>query len=164
MDGFSPKHGWIKIDLRYLYHVHRTHEIKRKRVQSKASKKPSLKHIVSKHGERERNRARDFIHKLTTQLAKVFPNVEHGFEDLEKQGMYNKRINIYLRMCGFPLSPSTFYRVVIKRMIPLWKVRMKRGRGVTTKGGKGNDKPLMNPRGGLSPMNPKAYIDLPIPT
>ncbi|OYT26517.1 MAG: transposase, partial [Thermofilum sp. ex4484_82] len=91
MDGFSPKHGWIKIDLRYLYHVHRTHEIKRKRAQSKASKKPSLKHIVSKHGERERNRARDFIHKLTTQLAKVFPNAEHGFEDLEKQGMHNKR-------------------------------------------------------------------------
>ena len=91
VDGFSPKHGWIKIDLRYLYHVHRTHEIKRKRAQSKASKKPSLKHIVSKHGERERNRARDFIHKLTTQLAKVFPNAEHGFEDLEKQGMHNKR-------------------------------------------------------------------------
>ena len=35
---------------------------------------------------------------------------------------------------------------------------------VTTKGGKGNDMSPMNPRGGLSPMNPKAYIDLPIPT
>ena len=85
LDRFSPKLGWIKIGLRGLYHIHRVHELKIKRAQSKASKKPSLKPIVSKHGERERNRARDFIHKLTTQLTRVFPNAEHGFEDLEKQ-------------------------------------------------------------------------------
>jgi len=35
--------------------------------------------------------------------------------------------------------------------------------GVTTKGGKGNDKLPMNPRGRLSLMNPKTYIGLPIP-
>ncbi len=203
MDGFSPKYGWIKIDLKYLYHIHRVHEIRRKRAQSKASKKDSLKPIVSKHGRRERNRAEDFVHKLTTQLARIFPNVEHGFEDLEKQGMYNKRkkrnrdiakqnwktiiqfmsyksrvklidpkntsstcplcgerllklrkgrvvkcrncgltldrqlcgaINIYLKICGFPSSPSILYRAVIKRIISLWKMQMKRGRGVTTKG------------------------------
>ena len=232
MDGFSPKYGWIKIDLKYLYHIHRVHEIKRKKVQSIASKKHSLKSLVSRHGKREKNRVKDFIHKLTTQLAKIFPNVEHGFEDLEKQGMFDKRkrhnrdvakqnwktiiqymsyksrvklvnpkntsstcpmcgerllklrkgqvvkckkcgltldrqlcgaINIYLRMCGFPPSPSIFYRVVIKRMIPLWKMRMKRGRGVTTKGGKDNDMLPMNLRGRLSPMSPKAYIGLPIP-
>ena len=232
MDGFSPKYGWIKIDLRHLYHIHRVHEIKRKRAQSKASKKHYLKSIVSKHGGREGNRAKDFIHKLTTELARKFPNTEHGFEDLEKQGMYNKRkrhnrdiakqnwkmiiqymsyksrvklvnpkntsstcpmcgdkvmklrkgqvvkckrcglildrqlcgaINIYLRMCGFLPSPSIFYRVVIKRMIPLWKVRMKRGSGVATKGGKGYDMLPMNSRGGPSLMNPKAYIGLPIP-
>ncbi|MCD6537069.1 hypothetical protein J7L18_00435 [Candidatus Bathyarchaeota archaeon] len=72
-------------------------------------------------------------------------------------------LNIYLRMSGFPPSPSIFYRVVIKKMIPQWKVWMKRGRGVTTKGGKGDDMPLMNPRGGLSLMSLKAYIGLPIP-
>ncbi|MHA1607477.1 MAG: zinc ribbon domain-containing protein [Candidatus Freyarchaeota archaeon] len=232
MDGFSPKYGWIKIDLKYLYHIHRVHEIKRKKVQSIASKKHSLKSLVSRHGKREKNRVKDFIHKLTTELTKIFPNVEHGFEDLEKQGMFDKRkrhnrdvakqnwktiiqymsyksrvklvnpkntsstcpmcgerllklrkgqvvkckkcgltldrqlcgaINIYLRMCGFPPSPSIFYRVVIKRMIPLWKMRMKRGRGVTTKGGKDNDMLPMNLRGRLSPMSPKAYIGLPIP-
>ena len=72
-------------------------------------------------------------------------------------------INIYLKMCGFPPSPSTFYRVVIKPMIPRWKVQMKRGRGVATNGGKGYDMLPMNPRGGLSLTNPKAYIGLPIP-
>jgi len=233
LDGFSPKYGWIRINLKQLYHIHRVHEIKRKRAQSKASKKHSLKSLVSRHGGRERNRARNFIHKLTTQLAKVLPNTKHGFEDLEKQGMYNKlkkhnrevakqnwkqivqymsyksrvklvnpkntssicpmcgdrmlklrkgqvvkcpkccltldrqlcgAINIYLRMCGFSPSPSIFYRAVIKKMIPLWKMQMKRGSGVATKGGKGDDMSPMNSRGGLSLMNPKAYIGLPIPT
>ena len=170
--------------------------------------------------------------KLTTQLAKIFPNVEHGFEDLEKQGMYNKRkrhnrdiakqnwktiiqfmsyksrvklvnpkntsstcprcggkmlklrkgqvvrcmkcrltlnrqlcgaINIYLKMRGFPPSPSTFYRVVIRKMIPLWRMRMKGGRGVTPIGDKGYDMLPMNPRGELSPMSPKAYTGSPMP-
>ncbi|MCD6464884.1 transposase [Candidatus Bathyarchaeota archaeon] len=232
MDGFSPKYGWIKVDLRRLYHMHRVHEVRRKRAQSAASKKTSLKSTVSKHGKRERNRANDFIHKLTTELARIFPNVEHGFEDLEKQGMYNKRkkrnrdiakqnwktiirlmsykskvklvnpkntsstcpmcggrllklrkgqvvrckkctltldrqlcgaINIYLRMRGFPPSPSTFYRVVIKSMIPRWKMQKRGGIGVTPIGDKGGDKPPMNPRGELSLMDPKAYIGLPIP-
>jgi len=149
---------------------------------------------VSRHGERERNRAKDFIHKLTTMLMRLFPDIVHGFEDLNKAGMFNDSrehnrdiakqnwkqivsimsykskiklvdprytsstcprcggkmiklqegqvvrcpkckleldrqlcgaINIYLKMCGFPQSPSTFYRVVIKRMIPRWKVQMR---------------------------------------
>ena len=90
MDGFSPRYGWIKIDLRDLYHIHRLHGVKRKKAQSKASKKPSLKPIVSRHGKREKDRARGFIHKLTTRLTETFPNAIHGFEDLEKQGMLTK--------------------------------------------------------------------------
>jgi len=214
LDGFSPKYGWIKIDLRDLYHIHRVHEIKRRKAQSKASKKPSVKSAVSRHGKREKNRARDFIHKLTTQLARTFPNTEHGFEDLDKQGMYkrskkhnrdiakqnwkqiiqymsykskvklidprytsttcprcggkmmklrkgqvkcmcgltldrqlNASINLYLRMRGFPPSPSVFYRVVIRKMIPRWKMQMKRGSGVTPIGDEANDIPPMNPEG-----------------
>ena len=216
LDGFSPKHGWIRVELGYLYHVHRVHEIKRKNAQSKASKKPALKPIVSKHGGREKNKARDFIHKLTTQLARTFPNTEHGFEDLAKQGMFKRSkkhnrdvakqnwkqiiqymsyksrvklvnpkntsstcprcggrmmklrkgqvvkcpkcrltldrqlcgaINIYLKMRGFPSSPSTFYRAVIKKMIPRWKMQMKRGRGVTPLGGETSDLLPMNPEG-----------------
>jgi len=232
LDGFSPKYGWIRVDLRQLYHIHRVHEIKRKKAQSKASKKTSLKSVVSRHGRREKNRARDFVHKLTTKLAREFSNTIHGFEDLDRQGMYSRSkkhnrdiskqnwkqivqlmsykskvklvdpshtsstcplcggkmiklrrgwvvkcrrcgltldrqlcgsINVYLKMCGFTPSPSTFYRVVIKPMISLWKVQMRRGRGVTTKGGKGDDMLSMNPRGRPSLMNPKAYIGLPTP-
>jgi len=157
--------------------------------------------VVTRHGEREKNRARDFIHKLTTELARMFPDTLHGFEDLEKEEMYNKSrrhnrdiakqnwktivqfmgykskvklvdprktsstcpmcggfvklrkgqvrcvkcgltldrqlcgaINVYLRMCGFPQNPSTFYRVVIKPMISLWKARMRILGGVATNG------------------------------
>jgi len=198
LDGFSPKYGWIKIDLNKLYHIHRVHEIKRKKTQSIAAKKPSVELVVTRHGERERNRARDFIHKLTTMLTRIFPNTVHGFEDLNKTGMLNKSrkhnrdiskqnwkqivqymnyksrvklvdpknsssicplcggemaklrkgqmvkcencdleldrqlcgaINIYLRMCGFPPSPSTFYRKLIKPMMRRWKAHMKRGWG-----------------------------------
>ncbi len=40
---------------------------------------------------------------------------------------------------------------------------MRRGSGVTLKGDKNDDIPSMNLIGGLSLMNSKAYIDLPIP-
>jgi len=229
LDGFSPKYGWIKIDLSELYHIHRVHEIKRKRAQSIASKKNTVNDRVTKHGERERNRAKDFVHKLTTMLTRLFPNAVHGFEDLNKEGMFNESrehnrdiakqnwrqivscmryksevkladprytsstcprcggwmlklqegqvvrclkcgleldrqlcgaINIYLKMCGFPQSPSIFYRAVIKKMIPQWKVWMKALGGVTTKGGKGYDMPPMNSRWWLSLMSSKAFIGL----
>ncbi len=226
LDGFSPRYGWIKVDLSYLYHIHRVHEIKRKNAQ--ASKKHSLKHTVSKHGRREKNRAEDFVHKLTTQIARMF-NV-HGFEKLDKQRMFSKRrkhnreiskqnwrtivqymsyksevelvsakgttstcpmcggsmklrkgqvvckkcgltldrqlcgaINIYLRMCGFPQRPSTFFRSVARplmRSMKRWKGVMRTLGGVATKGGESDDMPPMNPRGGLSLMNPKAHIEL----
>ncbi len=60
-------------------------------------------------------------------------------------------------------KPSTFYRAVIKPMIPLWKARVRALGGVTPMGGEGDDKPPMNPGGGLSLMSPKAYIGLPTP-
>ncbi len=29
IDGFSPKYGWIKIDLSKIYHAHKVHEVKK---------------------------------------------------------------------------------------------------------------------------------------
>ena len=56
-------------------------------------------------------------------------------------------------------SPSTFYRAVIKPMIPLIKVCMRALGGVDTNEDKGNDM-LMNSRGRLSLMIPKVYIGI----
>jgi len=82
--------GWIKADLTELFHIHRNYELKRKRLQSLTSKKPLLRRILVKYSKREENKVRDFLHKLTTFLAKEFKEYIHGFESLEKERMFNR--------------------------------------------------------------------------
>jgi len=89
LDGFSPETGWVRIDLAGLFHIHRAYETKRRRVQQKASKKPSLRKIMAKYSKRERNRVKDIVHKLTTAIAGEFKSCVHGFEDLRKSRMLN---------------------------------------------------------------------------
>lgn len=89
LDGFNPEIGWIRIDLTKLFHIHRVYEIKRKRLQSLASKKYSLRSILVKYSRREKNRAKDFVHKLTKEISREFKNYVHGFEDLRKKNMFN---------------------------------------------------------------------------
>ncbi|MEM3372217.1 MAG: hypothetical protein QXO55_06385 [Candidatus Korarchaeum sp.] len=57
-------------------------------------RKPSLKRILAKYSRRERNRAKDFVHKLTTSLSRKYRGYIHGFEDLRKERMFNKSKNI----------------------------------------------------------------------
>ncbi|MEM3446651.1 MAG: transposase [Candidatus Korarchaeum sp.] len=93
LDGFNPELGWIRIYLGKLFHIHRVYELKRGRLQSKALKKPSLKRILAKYSRRERNRAKDFVHKLTTFLSREYRGYVHGFEDLRKEGMFRRGKN-----------------------------------------------------------------------
>jgi len=90
LDGFNPKLGWIKVDLVELFHIHRVYELKRRRLQSLASRKPSLRRILVKYSKRERDRARDFVHKLTTFMTSLFRGYVHGFEGLNKKRMFTK--------------------------------------------------------------------------
>ena len=87
LDGFSPNTGWIRIDLTKLFHIHRVYELKR--LQQKASKKLSLRRVLAKYSKREKNRAKDYIHKLTTFIAMGFKGYTHGFEHLGKNRMLN---------------------------------------------------------------------------
>jgi len=89
LDGFSPETGWLRIDLTRLFHIHRVYEIKRRRMQRKASKKSSLRRVLAKYSRREKDRAEDFIHKLTTSIAGRFKGYIHGFEGLRKNRMLN---------------------------------------------------------------------------
>jgi putative transposase len=41
-----------------------------------------------KYSKRERNRTKDFLHKLTTNLARTFKEYIHGFENLNKERMF----------------------------------------------------------------------------
>jgi len=78
--------GRIKsYDLRELYHIHRSYEVKRKRIQKLSKFKPKTsKKILRKYSGRERNRARDFMHKLTTSIARELRELGSGaiLEDL----------------------------------------------------------------------------------
>jgi len=65
MDGFWEK-GYVNISLRELYSIHITYHNKRRRVQRLAKTKPRCaKKLPEKMSEREQNRTRDMIHKLT---------------------------------------------------------------------------------------------------
>ncbi|MEM0328078.1 MAG: transposase [Thermoproteota archaeon] len=57
-------------DLRELYHIHRVCEDKRRRIQRLSRLKPETsKRLLEKYSRREKNRAKDFMHKLTTSIA-----------------------------------------------------------------------------------------------
>ena len=88
LDGFNPNIGWVRIDLTKLFHIHRVYELKRKRLQKKASKKHLLRKFLKKYSRRERNRTKEFIHKLTTFIIREFESYIHGFEDLRKNRMF----------------------------------------------------------------------------
>lgn len=45
---------------------------------------------MQKYSKRYRDEVKDFLHKLTKKLANEFKDYEHGFEDLENQGMLTK--------------------------------------------------------------------------
>ncbi|MEM0262515.1 MAG: transposase [Nitrososphaerota archaeon] len=60
-----------RYDLRRLYHVHRVYEVKIRRIQKLSKINPlTSKKLLEKYSRREKNRAKDFMHKLTTQIAK----------------------------------------------------------------------------------------------
>jgi len=91
MDGFCDK-GWIRVDLKQLYTLHITYENLRRKIQSLSKTKPKTdKRLMQKYSKRYRNRVKDFLHKLTTKIANELKDYEHGFENLEKQGMFTKR-------------------------------------------------------------------------
>ncbi|MEM0262596.1 MAG: transposase, partial [Nitrososphaerota archaeon] len=73
-------------DLRRLYHIHRAYEIKRQRIQKMFKIKPNTsKKLLEKYSRRENNRVKDFMHKLTTQIAEELKEKNCGaiLEDLK---------------------------------------------------------------------------------
>jgi len=80
LDGFSPRIGFIRVDLKPLQSMKIVYERKKRVAQSK-----DLKDVYEKYVARERNRERDFINKLASGLTRLFPNTIHVFEDLDKE-------------------------------------------------------------------------------
>ena len=89
MDGFSDR-GKEKLSLRKLHHIHEVYHELRRKMQALSKKKPKYaKKRLKRINERERNRARDFVNKLTTKIARKYPNHIHVLESLDKEGMFN---------------------------------------------------------------------------
>ncbi len=69
----------VRYDLKPLYHIHRVYEIKRKRIQKLSKHKSATgRRLMQKYSRRERNRVRDFMHKLTTKIAKELSELKIG--------------------------------------------------------------------------------------
>ena len=90
----------IRYDLKKLYHIHRVYEVKRRKIQRLSKHKPkTAKRLMEKYSRRERNRAKDFMHKLTTKIAGELSVMRSGaiLEDLRdiKSGVLrrSKKLN-----------------------------------------------------------------------
>ena len=69
----------VRFDLRELYHIHRVYEEKRRKIQKLAKTKPKIaKRLMQKYSKREKNRAKDIMHKITTSIAGELTSLKHG--------------------------------------------------------------------------------------
>jgi len=89
----------VRYNLKQLYHIHRVYEIKRRKIQKLSKHKPkTAKRLMEKYSRRERNRVKDFIHKLTTKIAEELSEIESGaiLENLKniKSGVLCKSKNL----------------------------------------------------------------------
>lgn len=68
-----------RYSLKELYHIHRVYETKRRRIQKLSKFKPETsKRLIEKYSKREKNRTKDFMHKLTTTIAKELEKRKSG--------------------------------------------------------------------------------------
>ncbi|MEQ9713897.1 MAG: transposase [Candidatus Asgardarchaeum sp.] len=69
----------IRYDLKKLYHIHRVYEEKRRRIQKLSKYKPkTAERLIQKYSKREKNRANDFMHKLTTMTTRELRRFASG--------------------------------------------------------------------------------------
>ena len=89
MDG-----GIERYDLRRLYHIHRVYEAKRQRIQRLSKFKPKTsRRLLQRYSSRERNRAKDFMHKLTTEIAERLKESSSGAVMEKLKGIKHNVLN-----------------------------------------------------------------------
>lgn len=100
MDVVDSDGKWYRIDLSYLKRINEIYEKKINMLKSlyDRSGNKRFKALLDKYLNRRRNRINDFVHKLTKQLANMFPNAVFVVEDLNKTSMFteNSKWNKYL--------------------------------------------------------------------
>ena len=94
LTGFSPKIGFIHVDLRPLITARIVYQERRSKAQEIASKRlKSGRQLLEKYTHRERNKCRDIERKIAIQLTRLFSNTIHGFERLNKENMIRRDRN-----------------------------------------------------------------------
>ncbi len=94
LTGFSPRIGFIHVDLRPLITARIVYQGKRSKAQKVASKRLKRgRELLEKYTHRERNKCRDIERKIAAQLVRLFPNTVHGFERLSKESMIRRDRN-----------------------------------------------------------------------
>jgi len=74
-----------RFDTRELYHIHRVYELKRQRIQKiPAWNRKLSEKLLKKYSGREKNRVKDFLHKLATKIVEIAKKKRMGIvlEDL----------------------------------------------------------------------------------
>ncbi|AFK21823.1 RNA-guided endonuclease TnpB family protein [Pyrococcus sp. ST04] len=74
-----------RFDTRELYHIHRVYELKRRRAQKISAWNRRLsEELLEKYSRRERNRVKDFLHKLANKIVEIAREKRMGIilEDL----------------------------------------------------------------------------------
>ena len=126
MDGFSDS-GKEQFSLKKLHWIHEIYHEMRRKMQKLSKKKPRYaKRKLERINERERNRARDFVNKLTTMIAGKYPNHIHVLEDLDKEGMYNRDRGHNRRISlqnWRTIAKALSYKVRIKEVDPRYTTR-----------------------------------------
>ncbi len=92
LDLFHPIKGWIRVDLTELHRIKEVYDRKIDFLKKLVKKCPLRAMRKTKRlFERRKNRVKDFLHKLTTQLSRLFPEAIFVFEDLNKRRMYKHK-------------------------------------------------------------------------
>jgi len=88
-----------RLDTRELYHIHRVYELKRRKIQKISTWNRRLsEELLEKYSGREKNRSKDFLHKLANKIVEIAREKQMGIilEDLNgiKERVLNKSRNL----------------------------------------------------------------------
>jgi len=83
-----------RFDARELYHIHRVYEEKRRKIQKiSAWNKKLSERLLKKYSRREKNRARDFLHKLSKKIVEIAKEKQMGIVLEDLNGIKDRVLN-----------------------------------------------------------------------
>lgn len=83
-----------RFDTRELYHIHRVYELKRQKIQKISAWNKKLSgELLEKYSNRERNRTKDFLHKLANKIVEIAKERQMGIVLEDLNGIKERVLN-----------------------------------------------------------------------